>query len=151
MKLNFLRSLVSSVAEHWSRKPGVEGSTPSRGYSNALCLRVSSLLWDTYPPFTCCGSSSIFQNIPLSCCQEACKKKLSCPLSLFPCSRSLFRRTEFFAETLPTGATRGPFLIAFNVIASLAQWQSTGLVNQGSRVQIPHEASLLGLHVWLAK
>ena len=25
-------------------------------------------------------------------------------------------------------------------VASLAQWQSTGLVNQGSRVQLPHEA-----------
>ena len=38
-----------------------------------------------------------------------------------------------------------------NMFASLAQWQSTGLVNQRSRVQIPHEAALLGLHVWLAK
>ena len=37
----------------------------------------------------------------------------------------------------------------FDVIASLAQWQSTGLVNQGSRVQIPHEAVLFGLNVWL--
>ena len=37
----------------------------------------------------------------------------------------------------------------FDVVASLAQWQSTGLVNQGSRVQIPHEAVLFGLHVWL--
>ena len=37
----------------------------------------------------------------------------------------------------------------FDVIASLAQWQSTGLVNQGSRIQISHEAVLLGLNVWL--
>ena len=36
-----------------------------------------------------------------------------------------------------------------DVIASLAQWQSTGFVNQGSRVQIPHEAVLVGLNVWL--
>ena len=34
-------------------------------------------------------------------------------------------------------------------MASLAQWQSTGLVNQGSRVQIPHEAVLFGLVVCL--
>ena len=35
----------------------------------------------------------------------------------------------------------------FDVIAPIAQWQSTGLVNQGSRVQIPHEAVLFGLNV----
>ena len=37
----------------------------------------------------------------------------------------------------------------FDVVASLAQWQSTCLVNQGSRVQISHEAVLFGLNVWL--
>ena len=36
-------------------------------------------------------------------------------------------------------------LDCFEVVASLAQWQSTGLVHQGSRVQIPHEAVLFGL------
>ena len=40
-------------------------------------------------------------------------------------------------------------LNCFDVVASLAQWQSTGLVNQGSRVQIPHEAVLFGLVVCL--
>ena len=40
-------------------------------------------------------------------------------------------------------------LNCLDVVASLAQWQSTGLVNQGSRVQIPHEAVPFGLHVWL--
>ena len=39
--------------------------------------------------------------------------------------------------------------LVFDVIASLAQWQSTGLVNQGSRVQIPHEAVLFGSNVSL--
>ena len=37
----------------------------------------------------------------------------------------------------------------FDVIASLAQWRSTGPVDRGSRFQIPHEAVLFELNVWL--
>ena len=38
-------SKVASLAqwlEHWSRKPGVEGSTPSRGLQNSFCIRFRS-------------------------------------------------------------------------------------------------------------
>ena len=85
-------SLYSSVAEHWSCKPGVESSILSGGRSAHVHL--------------------FSVRISVQFCTETDK--------------------PFFSGSLPTHHQ-----------ASLAQWQSTGLVNQGSWVQTSQEALTL--------
>ena len=89
--LNYSCGLVSSVAEHWSRKSGVEGSTPSRGccyYSNASWMKVSSLHWYNWAPFTSRDSSLSFSKYSPSLLSRGMQKEaFMSPLSFFALAR----------------------------------------------------------------
>ena len=72
-------------------------------------------------------------------------------MDVSPKSKPLMSQDDeyFLAVAFAENECKRALLNCFDVVASLAQWQSTGLVNQGSRIQIPHAAVLFGLHVWL--
>ena len=127
--------LVSSVAEHWSRKPGDEGSTPSRGccfYSNASWLKVSSLLWYNWAPFTSRDSSLPFSKYsPFLLSRGMQREAFLSPLSFFALAR-YFVGPKSSQKPFPSALLGGLFsafkLGLCNMVASWGQWQSTGLV-----------------------